>query len=152
MSAVTLHLGWAHPLAQVASEHCADHSAPLMGGVACGACWELAIRDDERFAVQHDLPRELVADPELVDQVAVERASRGEPVPLTEAELRETIRRLHRTGLSGAGIVRLLDASERVVSQTLRAYREELRRDEQQRREATARARRRAGASGGEAA
>ena len=71
-----LHLGSSHPLALIAGERC-THLAPQIGGVACGVCWESAIRDDERFVVENDLPRELV-DQAHVDDVAVQRAVGGE--------------------------------------------------------------------------
>jgi hypothetical protein len=57
-----------------------------VGGVACGPCWEAAIRADERVVVEHDLPRDLDRDPGLVDEVAVRRAARGEVLELTAAE------------------------------------------------------------------
>jgi hypothetical protein len=98
---VAPYLGWSHPLAEVAARHCraAGHVARV-GAVACGACWELAIRDDERFAVECDLPREIVPDPDYVDQVAVRQACRGERVRLTPVERAEAIRRLYAEGLS----------------------------------------------------
>jgi hypothetical protein len=93
------YLGPAHPLADVAAQHC-DHAVPRLGSVACGACWELAIRDDERVAVLYDLPRELAPDPTHVDEVAVELACRGERVDLTPVERAEAARRLAGKGLS----------------------------------------------------
>lgn len=59
---MALHFGSGHPLAHIAADHCANHSEPQVGGVACGQCWELTIRDDEKFAVENDLPRDLTAD------------------------------------------------------------------------------------------
>ncbi|QSB14148.1 hypothetical protein JQS43_21890 [Natronosporangium hydrolyticum] len=104
------HLGQSHPLAVVASRHC-RHGVPvplLVGGVACGACWELAIRDDERVVVEHGLPRELVPDPDHVDEVAVRLACRGEPVELTAAERAEAARVLAGRGVSAWEIRRRL--------------------------------------------
>jgi hypothetical protein len=78
-----------HPLAEVAARHCRPHPiARRIGGVACGECWELAIRDDERVVVEYDLPRQLTADPSYVDDIAVELACAGESVPLTRPERR----------------------------------------------------------------
>jgi hypothetical protein len=62
--------------------------------VACGACWELAIRDDERVVVEYGLPRDLNPDPDYIDDIAVELACRGERVTLTRAERIEAIQRL----------------------------------------------------------
>jgi len=113
-----LHLSHEHPLARVAAEHCTEHAAPLVGGVACGACWERAIRDDERIAIEFELDRDEVAEPDdLVDVVAVERACAGERVPLTEAELVVAIRRLRGNGWSRTAIAAQLDAPDRVVLQ-----------------------------------
>ena len=89
-SASGLHLGPAHPLAGVARERC-HHMLPWVGGVACGACWESAIRDDERFVVENDLSSELVLEDDLVDEIAVERAAAGEPVRLPREERRAAI-------------------------------------------------------------
>ena len=77
------HLGPSHPLAEVAARHCFEHTGQRgngVGKVACGACWERAIRDDERVVVEHDLPRDLVPDPTYVDEIAVDLACRGEQV------------------------------------------------------------------------
>ena len=115
MSRVGLHLAAEHPLAGVAAQHCTEHAAPLVGGVACGSCWERAIRDDERFVVESDLERETVAEPDLVDVIAVERACAGERIPLTDAELSAAIRRLRRAGWSKNAIAERLDAPERIV-------------------------------------
>src|SRR5512142_1769167 len=86
--------GPTHTLAVVAAQHCRAHTAPLVGRVACGPCWELAIRDDERFAVEHDLPREIEPDPAYVDEIAVELACHGERVELTPVEFRAAVERL----------------------------------------------------------
>lgn len=89
--------GWNHPLAAVAARRCQKHPTALpelLGGVACGACWELAIRDDEQFRIEYNLPRDLDVDLSYVDQVAVEQAVNGREVPLTEAERHEVRQRL----------------------------------------------------------
>ena len=85
---MSLHLGQAHPLSEVAAGHCLGHRRPLVGGVACGACWEHAIRDDERVVVEHELPSQLKGDADLIDPVAIARAIAGQPVSLTSAERR----------------------------------------------------------------
>jgi hypothetical protein len=56
--------------------------------VACGRHWEDVIAADERFVVEHELPRELEVDSDWVDPVAVRLALLGEQVELTAAELR----------------------------------------------------------------
>lgn len=118
MSAAGLHLSAAHPLARIAARHCAGHQAPLMGGVACGACWERAIRDDERVVVEFELDRELLAEPsDLIDAIAVERACAGESLPLTEAEVSAAIQRLRRAGWSKPAISDQLGIAEQTVNQ-----------------------------------
>ena len=93
-----------HPLAVVAARHCDAHPGHArrfgFGQVACGACWELAIRDDERVVVVFGLPRELVVDPLLVDDIAVERACHGDRVRLTKVERRAAVARLLEYGLT----------------------------------------------------
>jgi hypothetical protein len=100
------HLGPGHPVAEVAARLCAAHLAALarsagLGGVACGACWERAIRDDERAVVLFGLPREIEPDPSYVDQVAVDRACGGDQVRLTRLEFAEAVRRLTVWGYNG---------------------------------------------------
>lgn len=56
-----------------------------------------------------------VADPDDIDEIAVERACHGDKVPLTKAEQRVAIRKLTRRGMSGAEISALLGVSERSV-------------------------------------
>lgn len=88
---------WEHPLAAVAARTCAQHPTPLpdlIGGVACLPCWEQAIIADLLFAFAHDLPVDLVVDPFYVDEIAVERAMRGDDADLTEIERTEVRRRL----------------------------------------------------------
>jgi len=116
MTPFGLHLSPAHPLAEIAAAHCAEHLAPLVGGVACGVCWERAIRDDERIVVECDLDREPVIEPDdLVDEVAVERACAGERVRSTEAELVAAIHHLRARGWSRNAIADRLGAPERIV-------------------------------------
>lgn len=89
----TPHLGTRHPLAEVARRLCrqAGHGR---NSVACGRCWEVAIRADERAVVLFGLPAEPpVPDVSFVDPVAVERACRGELLRLTVAERAEVARR-----------------------------------------------------------
>jgi hypothetical protein len=72
--------------------------------VACGACWERAIRDDERVVAEFGLPRQLTPDPGYVDEIAVEFACRGERRPLTAVERAEAVRRLSTAG-TGPGAI-----------------------------------------------
>lgn len=84
------HLGSCHPVAGVAARHCEVHLGAsrktMLGQVACGACWERALRDDERAVVEFGLPREVMPDLSYVDEIAVELACRGERVSLTRVE------------------------------------------------------------------
>jgi hypothetical protein len=66
--------------------------------VACGECWEQAIRDDERAVVLFGLPREIEPDPEYVDVVAVELAVAGHKPRLTPLEEAEAVAILLRRG------------------------------------------------------
>jgi hypothetical protein len=117
------HLSSGHPLAEVARRHCAAHRGTLgtagIGGIACGACWERAIRDDERVAVELGLPREAGPDPSYVDEVAVEAACEGRRTRLTPVERAEAIRRLDAAGLTATSIAHLLGMSDRDVRATL---------------------------------
>lgn len=104
-------LGWSHPLARVAADRCrAEHGLVSngVGGVACGRCWERAIRDDERVVVEFGLPRELAPDPAYIDPIAVELACDGEPVRLTRAERHAAAERLAASGLPLAQVARRL--------------------------------------------
>jgi hypothetical protein len=114
MFAYQLHLGPSHALAGVARERC-THLTPWIGGVACGACWEAAIRDDERFVVENGLTRELARQDDLVDEIAVERAAGGEAVPLTREERQAAIAALLRRGKTPAYISRALRMNHSTV-------------------------------------
>jgi hypothetical protein len=114
------HLGSRHLLAEVARQHCANRHAPgsvlRVGGVACGECWELAIRDDEQIVVEHGLPREIEPDPAYVDEIAVDLACRGERVSLTPADRAAAVARLSTAGRSVDQIAtRLRMSTSRVV-------------------------------------
>jgi hypothetical protein len=114
-SRVPGHLSTSHPLAAVAARHCAEHRGPLrvtgIGGVACGACWERAIRDDERVAAEFGLPPEVSSDPMYVDEIAVELVCRGERHGLTPVERAEVVRRLDAAGLNPGAIAARLSTS-----------------------------------------
>lgn len=111
------YLGKRHPLAEVARRMCrtARHSK---NSVACGRCWETAIRADERAVVLFDLPAEPPApDVSYVDWVAVERACGGELLRLTAAERAEVARRTvagrvqwRHTHMSGTTVVQRASA------------------------------------------
>src|SRR4051794_6500453 len=109
-----LHLGPSHPLARMAAERC-THLTPQVGGVACGECWESAIRDDERFVVENDLPREVGSQDESVDEVAIERAVAGDPMSLNRQEQRTAIAVLLRYGKTPAYISRVLRMNHSAV-------------------------------------
>lgn len=120
----TAHLAPGHPLARVARERCRSAHGNLngsqrVGGVACGQCWEVTIRDDERAAVLFDLPRALTPDPDYVDEIAVELACRGERVRLTHAERRAAAERLATSGYSRTAIGRRLRMNDLTVTALL---------------------------------
>lgn len=113
------YFGSRHPLASEARRRCrAEHGyrSGGVGGVACGPCWEGAIRDDERFVTAFGLPREVPAlDGSLVDEIAVELACAGERVPLTARERGVAARRLRTVGLSVNQVVTRLGMSAHLV-------------------------------------
>lgn len=111
MSILSFHFGPEHPLAEVVARHCRSHDLYLASEVACGECWERAIRDDERIVVECGLPREIVPDPNYVDEIAVDLACRGERVSLTPVELAVAVHRLGAKGLSPVEIARRLQLS-----------------------------------------
>jgi len=111
-----------HPLADVAARHCEKHTGRRgadIGRIACGPCWELAIRDDERFAVRCGLPREIEPDPDYIDEIAVELACRGERVALTKAEFAAAAKRLQAKGLPPTRIAMRLHTSYGAVQAVL---------------------------------
>jgi hypothetical protein len=102
------HFGSSHPLSLLACRRCREIHGPRCRLVACGQCWERAVRDDERVVVEFGLSRELVCDPLLVDEVAVELACRGERVALTPVERRVAVARLAGRGVSRTRVAVLL--------------------------------------------
>jgi hypothetical protein len=90
----------------------------LIGGTACGECWERAIRDDERAVVLFDLPREVTPDPSYIDEIAVDLACAGEKVALTAAERAEVVRRLSARREPIVQIADRLRVAARVVERT----------------------------------
>jgi len=95
-----------HPLAEVARRRCRDEHPHRAAGavVACGECWERAIRDDERVCVEFGLPREIEPDPDYVDVVAVELAVAGHRQRLTPVEEAKAVAILLRRGWSDTRI------------------------------------------------
>ncbi|HCT80121.1 MAG TPA: hypothetical protein DGG94_10295 [Micromonosporaceae bacterium] len=109
-----------HPLAAVVARlHRAHGGAPFtgIGRVGCAACWETAIRNDERVAVECELPRELVPDPCFVDEIAVELACQGKRPALTDAERTAAIGRLLDEGLPRTQVARTLGIAHREMPQ-----------------------------------
>jgi Helix-turn-helix domain len=123
VSAIRIHFSDQHPLAQIASGHCRGQHVPLIGGVACGQCWERAIRDDERLVVEHELPSEQAPDHLVVDEVAVECAMDGRRISLTPAERRLAIERLLNRGWNCAKIAGRLHLSHTTVIDEVRRIR-----------------------------
>jgi hypothetical protein len=111
--------GPTHPLAEVAERNCQTCNGELIGNVACGACWERAIRDDERVVVEHGLPRRIEPDPQYVDEIAVELACGGERVALSPLELRMAARTLAGRRMSRVEIARRLHTTHGVVTSVL---------------------------------
>lgn len=106
-------LTMAHPLARVAREQCRKVHGPSAAAngparVACGRCWEDAIRRDERVVIAFGLDRGEVGDPDYLDPIAVSLACAGEPVRLTRAERRAARAQLAAAGLGPTEIGRRL--------------------------------------------
>jgi hypothetical protein len=83
-----MELNGSNPVASVAARLCRgrhEHS-PSWESVACPDCWEVALLADKEAATEAGLPEVCEADPDLIDEVAVERAVAGKRVELTVAE------------------------------------------------------------------
>lgn len=92
----------AHPLAKSARALCDHRGVPKVGAVACGPCWEQAIRDD-MGATPTVAP--LVA---VVDEAAIEAVLAGEwKTKCTPTEKTEVCRRWHAQGKSLNDLERL---------------------------------------------
>lgn len=126
LTGLSAFFGPGHVLADVAARHCDAHRTPFTRGVACGACWELAIRDDERFAIECDLPRELETDPDYIDEIAVDLACSGERVTLTPAEAVVAVDRLRSRSVSLSRIALRLHLSYGAVVRIVRETRSEV--------------------------
>lgn len=113
------HFGGAHPLSVLARGRCRDVHGPRCRPAACGVCWEHALRDDERVVADFGLSRELVCDPLLVDEIAVELACRGERVRLTPVERRVAVFRLIGRGVLRTRIAAVLRMDRVTVSRLL---------------------------------
>lgn len=90
-TARTRHFSAAHPLAETAREMCdrGGHVHRDGSTVACGRCWEIAIRADERASLGA-VPATAVDD---VDEIAVRRFVDGDDsVQLSDAEYEEAFR------------------------------------------------------------
>lgn len=68
------------------------------------------------------LDAETELDPDLVDEIAIERACDGHHVDLTRLERIEVIRRLHARGMSDAVIAERVGIAERTVERTRRRH------------------------------
>ena len=99
-----------HPVAEVARRRCRGLH-PVRASrvaVACGQCWERAIRDDERAVVLFGLPREIAPDPDYVDEIAVELAVAGRRPRLVAAEEAAAVAVLAGRGWSDSRIAEWL--------------------------------------------
>jgi hypothetical protein len=113
-----------HPLAGLVARHHKGHAdRPARGFVVgCAACWELAIRDDERFIIECDLPRGLEPDLSYVDEIAVGLACQGKRRgKLTDAERTEAVARLTGWGVAPSVIASRLGMNTDSVSKHLPA-------------------------------
>jgi hypothetical protein len=99
-----------HPVAEPARRRCRalhpERAARV--AVACGECWERAIRDDERAVVLFGLPREIEPDPDYVDEIAVEQAIAGHRPRLVPAEEAAAVAVLAARGWSDTRIAEWL--------------------------------------------
>jgi len=99
-----------HSLAEVARRRCRGlhQQRSAATAVACGECWERAIRDDERVVVLFGLPREIESDPDYVDEIVVEQAIAGRRPRLVAAEEAVAVAVLTGRGWSDDRIARWL--------------------------------------------
>lgn len=96
------YFGDTHPLAKAARALCDHRGRPKVGAVACGPCWEQAIRDD-MGATPTVTP--LVA---VVDEAAIEAVLAGDwKTKCTPTEKTEVCRRWHAQGKSLNDLERL---------------------------------------------
>ncbi|QYN41085.1 hypothetical protein K1T35_47950 (plasmid) [Pseudonocardia sp. DSM 110487] len=66
-----------HPVAAVAQRLCEDTSHTVqLGTVACGDCWEQAIRTDQQVVLEFELPADHDADPLSYDGLGATESSR----------------------------------------------------------------------------
>jgi hypothetical protein len=102
--------GKSHPVAEPARRRCRNLHPKRAArvAVACGECWEQAIRDDERMVVLFGLPREIEPDLTYVDHVAVELAVAGHKPRLTPLEQSAAVAILLRRGWSDTRIAEWL--------------------------------------------
>lgn len=102
MSTGPSHLSKSHPVAEAANRLCASSHPNLGGGrignVACGKCWEAAIRADERWIIEAGDGAPTAAP--VLDHIAIDLAMSGKQVKLTTAERREAARRMIRRGFA----------------------------------------------------
>lgn len=116
-----------HPQAGPARARCrAVHpggGVKRLGGVACGACWEHAIRADERFVIECGIQDAPAVSADDIDEVAVARAVAGRRVRLTDAERVAAVRLLAGRDVPPAYIAELLHTNTRTVARILRADR-----------------------------
>ncbi len=117
--------GARHPQAGPARERCrsvhAGQQVKRLGGVACGACWEHAIRIDERLVVECGLDDAPEVPADDVDQVAVAYAVAGRRVALSDAERVVAVRLLADRRLTAARIARQLHMTTRAVAHIMAA-------------------------------
>lgn len=88
-----------HQVASAAARLCRGRHAhsPSWTDVACPECWDAAIVADKEAAAEAGLDRECPADPDLLDEIAIDRAVCGAAVELTVAEWQAAKRALmHR--------------------------------------------------------
>jgi hypothetical protein len=123
------HFGADHPLAVPARGRCRDLDHRTQSGsfypVACGSCWEAAIRTDERVAVEDGLGNVDPVPADDLDEIALERALRGGRVNLTRHERHVAIFRLYAEGLTGNAIGKRLHIAQRDVTAVLDPFADE---------------------------
>lgn len=92
-----------HPVAGVAARLCRERHAhePSFADVACFDCWSEAVSGDKEVATECGLPANCSQNPNLVDEVIVERVCRGEDAEVTPVEWRL----IHKV-MAGRGLTR----------------------------------------------
>lgn len=96
-----------HPLVRAVERDCTHREdAVVLGGAGCGACWERAIRQDERGEINLT---------SAFDEAVVQRVLSGERPATSVGDREESVRRLLARGWSDLRIAAQIGTTDRTV-------------------------------------